>query len=657
MSDRRRVIIENVQPSVDSGRFPAKRVVGDTVDVSADIFSDGHDHIRCLLQYRAVGEKKWKETPFTAVGNDRWEARFPVTRLGIHQFTVAAWVDHFITWQAGMQKKVDAKVVDETDRLIGAALVEQASKRAGAQKSEAAARDAEWLAAAAERLRSSEETAAARNELAVSSTLADIANAYPDRSLESRFEPAREIWVDRERAGSSAWYELFPRSTGPGYEHGTFQTAAETLSYIADLGFDVVYLPPIHPIGQTKRKGKNNALVAGPDDVGSPWAIGGKAGGHTSVHPDLGTLDDFDRLVKRAEELGMEIALDIAFQCSPDHPWVSEHPEWFVQRPDGSIQYAENPPKKYEDIYPINFESEDADGLWKALRDVFLFWIDHGVTIFRVDNPHTKAFPFWEWAIGDLRSKHPEVIFLAEAFTRPKVMYRLAKLGFTHSYTYFTWRNNAGELRAYVEELTRTSPVEFFRPSFWPNTPDILHEDLQGGERGMFISRFVLASTLSSNYGIYGPAFELLEHVPRHEGSEEYLDSEKYQVRDWNLNDPASIADVIKRVNLIRRSHPALGQTRNITFHDTDNPELLCYSKTSADGSDTVMVVVSFDPTYTQAGWVEFSSLQLGFSSPLPIVLTDLLSGDTYTWDQEWNFVQLNPHVMPAHIFTIAKQR
>jgi starch synthase (maltosyl-transferring) len=478
--------------------------------------------------------------------------------------------------------------------------------------------------------------------------------AHPDRSRSTVSDVAYQIDVDRERARFSSWYELFPRSWGEGGRHGTFADVADNLPYIADLGFDVLYLPPIHPIGHAFRKGPNNSLEPDPDDPGVPWAIGNENGGHLAIHPELGTLEDFRDLRDRAADFGIEIALDIAFQCSPDHPWVEEHPEWFKHRPDGTIQYAENPPKKYEDIYPLDFETSDPAGLWEALKGVFSFWAGEGVKIFRVDNPHTKAFPFWEWAIGELKQEDPELIFLAEAFTRPKVMYRLAKLGFTQSYTYFTWRNTGWELKEYLTGLTQGPAADFFRPNFWPNTPDILTEYLQTGGRPAFITRLILATTLSSNYGIYGPAFELMENTPRSPGSEEYLDSEKYQLRHWELHRPDSLAPIIAQVNRIRREHPALQVTDGLIFHPTDNETLLCYSKLRGD--DLILVVVNLDPEHVQSGWTNLPLGELGIDPEHPFQVHDLLVDRRYMWQGPHNFVRLDPHALPAHVFAVRRR-
>jgi len=508
------------------------------------------------------------------------------------------------------------------------------------------------LRATAEWLRSDraqpERVAAARD-----ADLAALMRAHADRTGSTTYAPILAVTVDPERARFGAWYEMFPRSCTPDPSRsGTFREAETRLAEIAAMGFDVVYLPPVHPIGETNRKGRNNALTASPGDPGSPWAIGSPAGGHTAVEPGLGTLDDFDRFVRLANRLGLEVALDIAVQTSPDHPWVREHPEWFRHRPDGSIKYAENPPKKYQDIYPINFESAEWEPLWHALRDIFLFWIDHGVRIFRVDNPHTKPFRFWEWVIARIRRDHPDVIFLAEAFTRPTVMRYLAKAGFTQSYTYFTWRNTAHDLREYMTELTRTELQEYMRPNFFANTPDILHEYLQTGGRAAFEVRLILAATLAANYGIYS-GFELCEHVPVRKGSEEYLDSEKYQIkpRDWNQAD--NLRELIARVNEIRHTHRALQQNTTLAFHNSDNPQFLWFSKSVPERPERVFVAVNTDPHWTQHGWVQMPIWEMGISPGTPYSVEDLLDGGRYTWRGEWNYVRLDPAERVAHIFVV----
>ncbi|MBV9033203.1 MAG: alpha-1,4-glucan--maltose-1-phosphate maltosyltransferase, partial [Acidobacteriaceae bacterium] len=527
---RKRVIIEGVSPEVDGGRFPAKRTVGDLVRVEADIFTDGHDSISAVLLFRHENSPDWNERPMQALVNDRWFGEFPVEQLGRYRYTIHAWVDHWETWRRDLQKRIAADTDTPVDYLIGAELIKQAGDRADSS-------DKQWLREQARELETKPDDKEIHQSLATNAALNETMRRYPDRRFATEMERELVLVVDPVRARFSSWYEFFPRSTSPEPgRHGTFADCEARLEYAAGMGFDVVYFPPVHPIGTKFRKGKNNSVVAEPGDWGSPWAIGAAEGGHKAIHPQLGTPEDFRRLVKRAGELGIQIALDIAFQAAPDHPYVGEHENWFRKRPDGTIQYAENPPKKYQDIYPFDFESEDWPGMWQELKSVFLYWIEQGVRIFRVDNPHTKAFPFWEWCITEIKRDYPDVLFLSEAFTRPKIMYRLAKLGFSQSYTYFPWRNDKYGLMQYLTELTKPPVVDFFRPNQWPNTPDILTEFLQLGSRSAFIIRFLLAATIGANYGIYGPAFELMESRPVRHGSEEYLDSEKYQIREWDLN-------------------------------------------------------------------------------------------------------------------------
>ncbi len=635
-----RVIIEHVAPVVDAGRFPVKRVSGEDVVVTADVFTDGKDTVAARLLQRPPGGR-WSAVPLQPQGNDHWMASFTVDRLGLHRFTVEAWIDPFRSWLVGALAKIDAGQDVAVDLQIGAALVEEAIGRASAR--------------AGERLRSVAAPLLAGDAAAfpaVAEAVAALMDPLADRT-DGTVHPECTVLVERERARFSTWYELFPRSAGtrPG-RHGTFADVAARLPALAELGFDVVYLPPIHPIGVTGRKGRDNALTARADDPGSPWAIGSSEGGHTAIHPALGTPADFRALVAEAQGHGMEIALDIAFQCSPDHPWVTEHPEWFRHRPDGTIQFAENPPKRYEDIYPIDFDTADREGLWDALKGVFDHWIGEGVRIFRVDNPHTKPFAFWEWVLAELRAEHPDVLFLAEAFTRPRVLERLAKLGFSQSYNYFAWRNEAWELREYLTELTQTEVKEYLRPNLWPNTPDILTEYLQTGGRGAFAARAVLAATLGASYGVYGPAFELGEHVPRHTGSEEYLHSEKYEVRHWELDRPDSLAPLLGRLNVLRRAHPALQTNRTLRFHDVDGDALLCYSKRTDDGADVVLVVVNCDPHHRHAGVVHLDLAELGVDGA-SFEVHDRLGDARYTWHGPDNYVELDPAVVPAHVFTL----
>jgi starch synthase (maltosyl-transferring) len=633
---RRRVVIEGVDPLVDGGRFPIKRVTGDSVVVEADVFADGHDQVECRLLFRRDSDAAWRSVPMQPLGNDRWRAEFRVDAPGRYRYTIEGWIGKFATWRADLVKRLEAGQDVSVDLLIGAELIDDAAARADSA-------EAERLRAWAHQLRAPADPAA-RGALALDATLGSIVLAYPNRSLATRYDVEAAIVVDRIRARYSTWYEVFPRSCAsePG-RHGTFRDVESWLPYIAGMGFDVLYLPPIHPIGRSFRKGRNNTVTAEPGDVGSPWAIGAAEGGHTAIHPDLGTLEEFRRLMQRARDAGLEIALDIAFQCSPDHPWVREHPEWFRRRPDGTIQYAENPPKKYQDIYPLDFETPAWRELWTGLRDVMLFWLEQGVRVLRVDNPHTKAFPFWEWALTDLKARHPDAIFLSEAFTRPRVMHRLAKLGFSQSYTYFTWRNTKAELTEYFTELTRSAAREYFRPNLWPNTPDILPEGLQVGGRPAFASRLVLAATLGANYGIYGPAFELAENAPYQHGSEEYLNSEKYELKHRNLELPESLRELITRINHARRDNPALQRDDTLRFHEIDNPFLLCYSKSTRDLSNVVVAVVSLDPGHHQGGWIHLDLDLLGIPADQALEVDDIVNGDRYVWQGHRNFVELSP--------------
>ncbi len=639
---RVRAVIDAVRPAVDGGRFAVKRTVGEALEVEAHCFADGHDVLRAVLAWRAEDAKDWQEIEMQPLGNDVWRAAFTPERIGRYRYTVAAWVDRFATWRHDFARRDDP-----ADRavavLAGAELAAQAAALATGA-------DAKALADWAKRLRKSPEAA-------LDEEMAAIAARHPDRSLEARWPLEMPLTVERERARYSTWYELFPRSAAaePG-RHGTFKDVEQRLPYVAELGFDVLYLPPIHPVGRERRKGKNNAVSAAPDDVGSPWAIGAKEGGHKAIHPELGTQEDFRRLVKAAAKHGIEIALDIASQWAPDPPYVKQHPDWFRKRADGTIQYAENPPKKYQDIYPFDFECEDWQALWAELKSVFDHWIGEGVKIFRVDNPHTKSFAFWEWAIAEVQRAHPDVIFLAEAFTRPKVMHRLAKLGYTQSYTYFTWRNAKQELTEYFTELSQGPGKEYFRPNVWPNTPDILTEALQVGGRAMFMQRLALAATLSANYGIYGPAYELMEHRPREPGSEEYLDSEKYQLRHWDLERADSLRAYIAAFNRIRRENPALQADASLRFLPTDNDQLIAFSKHTPDGANQIVCVVNLSPHHTHGGWVELDLAALGIESDRPYQMHDLLSGARYLWNGPRNFVQLDPQRSPAHVFRVRRR-
>jgi starch synthase (maltosyl-transferring) len=671
---RHRVIIEAVEPEVDAGRFPAKATPGE-VRVECDAFADGHDSIAVVLLWRREGRRQWSESHMDHAYNDRWRGRFTALEVGRYEYTVEAWVDEWASWVKGMRKWLEAGVDVEAHLTMGAELLDAAAQRAregtgGSSRSSSA--DSAVLAEAASLLRSETHASAARAERAFSEEIAGLMWEHADRSAATRYHRVLRLVVDPERARFSAWYELFPRSLGEAGVHGTFRDVEAHLPYVAEMGFDVLYLPPIHPIGRTHRKGKNNVRTAARDDVGSPWAIGAEEGGHKAIHPELGGMKDLKRLVTTArEDYGIDVALDIAFQASPDHPWVKEHPEWFRHRPDGTIAYAENPPKKYEDIYPIDFESEDWEALWVELESVFRHWVEKaGIKIFRVDNPHTKSLRFWEWCIDRLKADHPDLIFLSEAFTRPKVMYRLAKLGYTQSYTYFAWRRARWEIEAYFNELANPPVVDFFRPNAWPNTPDILTDQLQSGEKPMYLQRLVLATTLTANYGIYGPAFELMESRAREPGKEEYLDSEKYQLRDWDL-EADNIREYVSRMNRIRKENPALQHDRSLRFVPVDNEAIIAYSKWShADGSpytyrhleerpgddgNLILVVLNLDPKRTQSSMIHLPLDQWGIDPGDSFEVHDLLSNARYVWRGWSNYVELNPHAFPGHVFRVRR--
>jgi starch synthase (maltosyl-transferring) len=644
-AQRRRAVVLAVRPEVDGGRYPVKRVVGEPLVIEADIVGDGHDVLRAVALARPAGPDgaAWRETALVLIENDVWRGAIELPAPGRHHYTVVAWVDAFATWRRGLARKLAAGVDVTVELLEGAVLIDAAYAR----RADAVLIDAAKLLRGARTLDH-------RIAMATDPALADAMARAPDRTAATRYRHELEVVVERPLAACSAWYELFPRSARGDGQHGTLRDTEARLDYIAELGFDVVYLPPIHPIGRAFRKGPDNAPDAGPDDPGSPWAIGGPEGGHTSVHPALGTLADFDHLVAAARARGLELALDIAFQASPDHPWVRQHPAWFKARPDGSIQYAENPPKKYQDVVPFDFDSADWQALWHALRDVFVFWCERGVRVFRVDNPHTKPIRFWEWCLREVQARYPDAIFLAEAFTRPKLMYALAKAGFSQSYTYFTWRTTKAELTAYATEIACTEIAEVFRPSFWPTTPDIFPEHLVHGGRAAFVMRLVLASTLASNYGIYGPSYELCEHEPR-PGVEELARNEKYQVRAWDLDRAGSLRHVIARLNRIRRAHPALHGNRTLRFHATDNELVVCYSKHTADRGDTVLVVVNLDPHHVHRAWLTLDLAALGLAADEGFQVHDLLGDARYTWRGPRSFVELAPDQSPAHIFEIRR--
>jgi len=636
-----RIQIEHPSPVIDCGRHPARRTTGEVVAVAADIFSDGHDVLRAVVRWRAPGAEKsdWQEAPLRPVDAEiqgvRWEGSFPVDALGRWTWTIEAWRDHLASWRDELTRKVAAGQDDLASELAeGALLLRAAAKRAKGP-------DRATLTTAAGAVDDATATTATRVAAALDDEVVAASDRHPNRKRPATLPRPYEVDVDRERARFGSWYEMFPRSWGG------FDGVREQLPALAELGFDVLYLPPIHPIGVTNRKGPNNALTAGPGDPGSPWAIGGEAGGHTAINPELGDLKSFDKLVKAARKLDIDIALDFAIQCSPDHPWLTEHPEWFNRRPDGTLKYAENPPKKYQDIYNVNFDSEDWPGLWQALLDVVLFWVERGVRVFRVDNPHTKPVPFWEWLIASVRAEHPEVVFLAEAFTRRAMMQALAKAGFNQSYTYFTWKSSSWDLAEYVGELAGTEEKHVFRPNFFVNTPDILTAELVDGGPAKFASRLILAATLSPSYGIYS-GYESFEATPVAPGSEEYLDSEKFEAKARTLDGP--LLPLVGLLNRIRRENPALQILEGIRFLETENPAVIAYAK--SHGGNTVITAVSLDPAHVQEA-VVVVPYDLGL--PPAFAAHDLLGGETYAWGVGRNYVRLVPYDQPAHVLRVER--
>lgn len=648
LEGKKRVTIDNVSPQIDCGKSPVKRITNESVKVRADIFVDGHDKVKASLLYRKIKsgkENKWNELPMTFIGNDHWEGEFSVDTIGNYEYTVQGWVDHFSTWQYGLKKKFEDKQNISVELLIGADYLEKSMTNASAAEKKK-------LKTAIELIKNNQNEAKTVS-YALSDEISELMANLNDKEKVTVFHKTLPLKIEPKKALFSAWYEFFPRSTSSEEgRHGTFKDCERVLEEVARMGFDVVYLPPIHPIGRKNRKGLNNATTAKEGDPGSPWAIGAEEGGHKAIHPELGDFDDFQSLINKAQELNIQIALDFAIQCAPDHPYVSEHPEWFTWRPDGTVQYAENPPKKYQDVLPVNFESDDWINIWKELKSVVEFWIDKGVRIFRVDNPHTKPFHFWEWMISEVHKKNPDIIFLAEAFTRPRIMEKLGKAGFTQSYTYFTWRNTKEEFIEYLTELTKTDRRDYFRPNFWPNTPDILPISLEEKGESSFMARIILASTLSSNYGIYGPLFEY-GYNKAYPGKEEYIDSEKYEIKVWDWNKQTRVKDLITHLNQIRKENSALQTTWNIDFIDIDNPNLLAYVKTSPDKSNKLLIVVNLDHQNTHSGWVKVPLHTLDLVGTYSYKVNDLLSGDQYTWSSEWNYIELNPHRMPAHIFRV----
>ncbi|MBL8397169.1 MAG: alpha-1,4-glucan--maltose-1-phosphate maltosyltransferase [Candidatus Accumulibacter sp.] len=647
--DYPRVNIEAVKPQIDGGRYPIKRVIGEKVHVSADIFKEGHDKLAALLKVRKVGDKDWLESPMTQGDNDQWHGEFTVTAIGRWEYTIEAYAEHYLSWVDEITKKNLPGANIGSELLEGLAIIKKGAAKA--QKDDRA-RMENIIAALEGALTAGEHAGAV--ELGVGSVMRSLMAKYPDRGEGYQLTPSLQVMVNRPITRFAAWYEFFPRSqSNTPYRHGTLQDSIRRLPAIKAMGFDVIYLPPIHPIGYAFRKGKNNSLTALPDDVGSPWAIGNEHGGHTGLEPKLGTWADWDQFVATCRELGIEIALDYVMNCSPDHPYVAKHPDWFFHRPDGSIKYAENPPKKYQDVYPLNFGTTDRAGLWQEMLHIFLFWIDKGVTTFRVDNPHTKPVPFWEWVIGEVHRVHPEVIFLSEAFTKPKMMRLLAKIGFAQSYTYFTWRNSKHELTEYVSELTGSEMKDYFTGNFFANTPDILPPILQIGGRPAFIMRVVLAATLSSVYGIYS-GYELCENAAL-PGKEEYLDSEKYEirVRDWQA--PGNIVDIITRINRIRRESAALQTYNDVHFLSVDNPQIIAYAKMTADRSDIIICVVNLDPFHKHSATLQIPLDLFGIDYHEQYQAHDLLSDERYRWWGPTAYVELGPPEKMAHIIKIRR--
>ena len=640
---RTRVVIEHVVPVINEGQFAIKAIPGESIHVEADVFCDGHDHVTAKLMYKHVDDADWVELGMTLIINDRYEADFTVEKEGEHVYTIEGWVDHIDTWQHDTELKIRAGQRVPLELLMGANFLEGMLDKATPQ-------DKPLIEEAIDIMRNEHRNEDAR-QLAMSFRLTEWLQRYPERKFATRYREL-PLYVDRKRAGFSAWYSMFPRSAAPEPgRHGTFQDQIKLLPRVADLGFDVLYLPPVHPIGHQFRKGKNNVVTAEPGEPGVPYAIGSELGGHDTINPDLGTLDDFKQLIAAAKEYGMEVAMDLAIQCSPDHPWVKAHPDWFTIRPDGSIQYAENPPKKYQDIYPINFESADWQGLWLEMRRILLLWGEWGTRIIRVDNPHTKAFKFWEWVIAEVKAQYPDMIFLSEAFTRPKVMRQLAKVGFSQSYTYYTWRNEKRELEEYLTELTQSEMKYYYRPNFWPNTHDINPYLLQGGHEPHFLIRYFMAATMSSNYGIFGPTFEYMVHEA-YPGKEEYLNSEKYEVKHWNWHHETKLTYLIRMVNRLRQENTALQFTNNIQFCTIDNENIIAYAKVHSNGN-RLLCVVNLDGYHQQSGWVQVPLRLVGKNKHESYRVHDLVTGAKHTWQGEWNYVELNPNILPFHLFRV----
>ncbi len=642
MQNQTRIIIENVMPQLDGGAFPIKRIVGQTVRVTAAVFADGHDVVEACVKFKHENDKKWKEVRMTPTVNDEWFTEFKVEKQGNYTYFVEAWVDYALNWQHGTERKIQDNQYVKSELLEGAEYVRAVREWVTPSESD-------YLGHLEYLFTTESEFDNAIKEVN-SSKLTAIFKKHPSRFLANQSAELK-VYVDRKKALFSTWYEFFPRSTSQEEgKHGTFKDCIPLLPRVAEMGFDTLYFPPIHPIGEVNRKGKNNTTNALEGDVGSPWGIGSVHGGHKSTHPELGSIEDFKELVQRAQELGIEVAMDYALQAAPDHPYVKDFPQWFKWRPDGTVQYAENPPKKYQDIQPIYFESGDWKNLWKELLDVALFWIEEcNIKIYRVDNPHTKPFYFWGWLIGEIKKKHPDVLFLAEAFTRPKIMNELAKQGFSQSYTYFTWRNSKAELTEYVTELTQSEQKEFYRPNFWPNTPDINPFALQSGNESTHLQKYFLAATLSSSVGIYGPVFEYMVCEPMAPGKEEYINSEKYEVYKWDWNIKNKLTRLITKINSIRKQQASLQQTNNIVFCNTNNDQVIAYYKFDDSKQNKTLMIVSLDSHHTSQAMIQLPIAELGIN---PINIVDLITGNSYFWDKEWNFVEISPD-LPFHLFQI----
>ena len=647
IASQHRVKIEGVDPEIDGGLFYAKGIVGQNFEIECDLFSDGHVLVNGQLLHRYEGNKNWEKCYLTSIENDRWLASFKLNRQGFYEYTLEGWVDHALTWQHELTKKFEGDIKVDVELQDGIQYFKNVLLKC--DKSEA-----KLIRAYLEELKNPKRYKSALKK-ALSKQFSKLFLKYPHADYPTAYNKILRVFADRKKAEFSAWYEFFPRSTAAkANPHGTFRDCENLLDRIIKMGFDTIYFPPVHPIGVTHRKGKNNTTIAGPDDPGVPWGIGTKTGGHKSIHPELGSLKDFKSLVKRAKSKGLEIALDLAFQCSPDHPYVKRHPDWFKWRSDGTVQYAENPPKKYQDILPINFESKDWRNLWNELLSIPLYWNKLGIKLFRVDNPHTKPFGFWQWLIAEVKKVDPDVLFLSEAFTRPKIMHQLAKVGFTQSYTYYTWRNSKWELIDYMHELTNSPGKHYFRPNFWPNTPDINPIPLQNGNENLFLIRFFMASTLASSYGIYGPVYEFMEHEPI-PGAEEYMNSEKYQIRHWMWGKKNKLTSLITKINRIRQENQALHHTTNFQNCKIENDNIFAYFKNSPDANNNLLMIVNLDPHNKQEGWVQVPLFKIDIKPGEKFSVKDLLTNERFTWNQEWNQVILDPAIRCFHLFRIEK--